>query len=165
MPRKIDPAAAQTVLGTLYPPPHDTPCRSRRRQKLGDVAGLTQFGVNLLTLPPSAWSSQRHWHTHEDEFVYVLSGEVTLETDAGAEVLKAGDCAGFKAGDGDGHCLKNLGDREAVVLEVGSRIEGDVAYYSEIDMMTVPGGKPFPYAHRDGTPYASNTRRGPETTD
>jgi uncharacterized cupin superfamily protein len=129
------------------------------------VAGLSQFGVNLLTLPPGAWSSQRHWHTAEDEFIYVLDGEVTLETDDGPEVLRAGDCAGFKAGDSNGHCLKNLSDRVALVLEVGSRIEGDVAYYSEIDMMTVPGGKPYPYAHRDGTPYLSNKRRGPDATD
>jgi uncharacterized cupin superfamily protein len=129
------------------------------------VAGLSQFGVNLLTLPPGAWSSQRHWHTAEDEFIYVLDGEVTLETDDGPEVLRAGDCAGFKAGDSNGHCLKNLSDRVALVLEVGSRIEGDVAYYSEIDMMTVPGGKPYPYAHRDGTPYPSNKRRGPDATD
>jgi uncharacterized cupin superfamily protein len=165
MSRKIDLAAAQTVVGTLYPPPFDEPCRARKRQKLGDVAGLSQFGVNLLTLPPGAWSSQRHWHTEEDEFIYVLAGEVTLETDDGPEVLRTGDCAGFKAGDSNGHCLKNLSDSVALVLEVGSRIEGDVAYYSEIDMMTVPGGKSAPYAHRDGTPYASIKRRGPDATD
>jgi uncharacterized cupin superfamily protein len=127
MSRKIELAAAQTAVGTLYPPPFDEPCRARVRQKLGDVAGLTQFGVNLLTLPPGAWSSQRHWHEREDEFIYVLAGEVTLESDEGAEVLRAGDSAGFMAGDSNGHCLKNLGDRDAVVLEVGSRIEGDVA--------------------------------------
>jgi uncharacterized cupin superfamily protein len=165
MTRRIDLAAAQTVVGTLYPPPYDKPCRARVRQKLGDVAGLTQFGVNLLTLPPGAWSSQRHWHTEEDEFIYVVAGEVTLQSDAGEEILRAGDCAGFKAGDSNGHCLKNLSDRDALVLEMGSRIEGDVAYYSEIDMMTVPSGKPFPYAHRDGTPYESNKRRGPDATD
>jgi uncharacterized cupin superfamily protein len=165
MSRKIDLTAAETVVGTLYPPPFDKPCRARKRQRLGDVAGLSQFGVNLLTLPPGAWWSQRHWHTAEDEFIYVLDGEVTLETDDGPEVLRAGDCAGFKAGDSNGHCLKNLSDRVALVLEVGSRIEGDVAYYSEIDMMTVPAGKPYPYAHRDGAPYLSNRRRGPDATD
>jgi uncharacterized cupin superfamily protein len=165
MSRKIDLVTAAAVIGTLYPPPYDQPCRARVRQKLGDVASLTQFGVNLLTLPPGAWSSQRHWHTAEDEFIYVLEGEVTLESDEGTEVLRAGDCAGFKAGDSNGHCLKNLSEGTVRVLEIGSRIEGDVAYYSDIDMMTVPSGEPAPYAHRDGTPYAGSKRRGPDATD
>ena len=83
MPLKhIDPATLPPVTGTLYPAPFDEPCRARQRRKLGDAAGLTQFGVNLLTLPPGAWSSQRHWHSHEDEFVYVLKGELMLVTDA-----------------------------------------------------------------------------------
>src|SRR5262250_560929 len=107
MKKRIDMAAVAAVVGTLYPPPYDVPCRARERKKLGDAAGLTQFGVNLLRLPPGAWSSQRHWHVGEDEFVYVLSGEVVLVTDEGEEILKPGDCAGFKANDGDGHCLQN----------------------------------------------------------
>jgi hypothetical protein len=82
-------------VGTFYPPPFHTPCLARARTKLGDAAGLTQFGVNLLRLPPGAWSSQRHWQTLSDEFVFVLAGEVTLVTDAGEEVLKAGEAAGF----------------------------------------------------------------------
>src|SRR5579872_5689219 len=100
--KRIDVGSLAAIVGTLYPPPFDQPCRSRSRRKLGDAAGLTQFGVNLLTLPPGAWSSQRHWHSKGDEFVYVLSGEVTLVTDAGDEILRAGDAAGFKAGDPDG---------------------------------------------------------------
>src|SRR5580692_6809559 len=99
MTKRIDPTALTPVIGTLYPPPFDQPCRARQRRKLGDAAGLNQFGVNLLLLPPGAWSSQRHWHTDSDEFVYVLSGEVTLVTEAGDELLRAGDAAGFKAGD------------------------------------------------------------------
>ena len=95
MTKRIDIAALVPVIGTLYPPPYDEPCRARARTKLGDAAGLTQFGVNLLHLPPGAWSSQRHWHTAGDEFVYVLSGEVTLVTDAGEEILHAGDAAGL----------------------------------------------------------------------
>src|SRR5438046_9201849 len=82
MPKRIDIAALTAVVGTLYPPPFDEPCRARERTRLGDSAGLTQFGVNLLRLPPGAWSSQRHWHTGEDEFVYVLAGEVVLVTAA-----------------------------------------------------------------------------------
>src|ERR1700693_6008408 len=130
MAKRIDVAALASVIGTLYPPPFDEPCRTRERTKLGDTAGLTQFGVNLLRLPPGAWSSQRHWHTGEDEFVYVVSGEVTLVTDGGAEVLHPGDAAGFKANDSNGHCLQNRSDRDAVVLEIGSRVTDETARYS-----------------------------------
>src|SRR5690606_22563863 len=102
-----------------------------------DAAGLTQFGVNLCTLPPGAWSSQRHWHTHSDELIQVVSGEVTLVTDAGEEVLRAGDFAGFKAGDRDGHCFQNRSDHDVVLLEIGTRTPVDAAHYSDIDMITV----------------------------
>ena len=89
---KINPADAKLISGCRYPPPYDKPCRSRTSLRLGDVAGLTQFGVNLQRLPPGTWSSQRHWHSHEDEFVYLLVGEVVLVTDSGEEILRAGDC-------------------------------------------------------------------------
>jgi uncharacterized cupin superfamily protein len=158
MAKRIDIAALPTIVGTLYPSPFDEPCRARQRTRLGDAAGLTQFGVNLLRLPPGSWSSQRHWHTGEDEFVYVLSGEVTLVTDAGEEVLRAGDAAGFKANDDDGHCLQNRSGQDAVVLEIGSRVKESMAHYSEIDMLAQPGGA---YTHRDGTPYPKTSRRGP----
>jgi uncharacterized cupin superfamily protein len=161
MAKRLDPVALSSVVGTLYPPPYDEPCRARERTRLGDAAGLTQFGVNLLRLPPSTWSSQRHWHTGEDEFVYVLSGEVVLVTDAGEEVLRAGDAAGFPANDLDGHCLQNRSDRDATVLEVGTRNKGSVAYYSGIDMVAPAGGKPAAYTRRDGTPYRDIKRRGP----
>src|SRR5258706_12786774 len=103
MSKRIDPASLHRIIGMQYPPPFDAPCRARERRRLGDAAGLTQFGVNLLRLPPGAWSSQRHWHTHDDEFVYVLSGEVVLVTNDGEEILRAGDAAGFKAGESNGH--------------------------------------------------------------
>jgi uncharacterized cupin superfamily protein len=156
MTRKIDVAKLETVLGTLYPPPFDQPCLLRERKRLGDAAGLTQFGVNLLRLPPGAASSQRHWHIKSDEFVYVLSGEVTLLGDAGEEVLRAGDAAGFAAGDTDGHCLQNRGTADALIIEIGTRFADDQVTYSDIDMMTVVGGG---YAHRDGTPYPPAGRR------
>lgn len=156
MAKKIDIASLPPLVGTLYPPPYDEPCLSRERRRLGDAAGLTQFGVNLLRLPPGAWSSQRHWHTEEDEFIVVLSGEVTLVTDAGPEILRPGAAAGFKAGDRDGHCLQNRSSADATVLEIGSRIPSDVAYYSDIDMMTAEDP---PYIHRDGTPYPNLGRR------
>ena len=148
---KIDIDAAPTRFGSAYPPPFDEPCRERKRWKLGDVAGLTQFGVNLMRLAPGVWTSQRHWHTHEDEFVYVLEGEVALVTDAGEEVLRAGDCAGFKAGDRDGHHLINRSDKEAVLLEVGGRTLEDACDYPDLDMIVGPGDEP--YRRRDGTPY------------
>jgi uncharacterized cupin superfamily protein len=160
--KRIDIDAIVPVVGTLYPPPFDQPCRGRRRQKLGDAAGLTQFGVNLLVLPPGAWSSQRHWQTESDELVYVLSGEVTLVTDDGEEILRAGDAAGFKAADPNGHCLQNRSQADARILEIGTRLANDGAYYSDIDMIAPPGGKPAPYAHRDGTPYENIRRRGPD---
>jgi uncharacterized cupin superfamily protein len=159
--KRIDSAALSPIVGTLYPSPFDGPCRARERKKLGDAAGLTQFGVNLLRLPPSAWSSQRHWHTGEDEFVYVLLGEVVLITDGGEEVLRAGDAAGFPANDLDGHCLQNRSDRDAQVLEIGTRTTGSVAYYSDIDMVAPAGGKPAAYTRRDGAPYQDIRRRGP----
>lgn len=149
--KKIDLDKAPTRTGSGYPPPHDVPCRDRKRWQLGEAAGLTQFGVNLLRLAPGSWSSQRHWHTHEDEFVHVLKGEVVLITNAGEEVLRAGDSAGFKAGDQDGHHLINRSDKEAVVLEVGGRAEEDACDYSDLDMIVGPGDAP--YRHRDGTPY------------
>jgi uncharacterized cupin superfamily protein len=161
MPKRIDIAAIAPIVGTLYPPPFDAPCRARARQKLGDAAGLTQFGVNLLRLPPGVWSSQRHWHTHDDEFVYVLRGEVVLVTDAGEEVLRVGDAAGFKAGDANGHCLQNRTDVEAVVLEIGARGGEDAAHYPDIDMIAPAHGKPAIYTRRDGRPYENIRRRGP----
>ena len=118
---------------------------------MGNAAGLTDFGVNLLRLPPGAWSSQRHWHSAEDEFVFVLDGEVVLVTDAGEEVLRAGDCAGFKAGVPDGHHLQNRSQRDATVLEVGSRKADDEGDYPDIDLRFLKGGLGF--AHEDGTPY------------
>lgn len=122
MTRKINVSALAPVIGTLYPPPYHEPCLSRERSRIGDAAGLTQFGVNLLRLPSGAWSSQRHWHTEADELVYVLAGEVTLVTDEGPELLRAGEAAGFKGADANGHCLRNLSDSDALVLEIGSRI-------------------------------------------
>jgi len=149
---KIDIETAPTRFGTGYPPPYDQPCQGRRRWKLGDAAGLTQFGVNLMRLPPGQWTSQRHWHTAEDEFVWVVEGEVVLVTDQGEQVLRPGDCAGFPAGVPNGHHIQNRSEREAVLLEVGSRRpETDGCDYPDIDMISDP--QTDAYLHRDGTPY------------
>ena len=160
MKKRIDIAALESLVGTLYPAPFDEPCRARARKRLGDAAGLTQFGINLLILPPGAWSSQRHWHDRSDEFVYVVSGEVVLVTDGGEEILRAGDAAGFKANDENGHHLQNRSGRDAQVLEIGTRLATDSAYYSDVDMMAPAGGKPARYTRRDGTPYPEKPRRG-----
>jgi len=159
MTKRIDVATLPMITGTLYPPPFDEPCRARQRTRLADAAGLTQYGVNLVRLKPGAWSSQRHWHIAQDEFIYILSGEVTLVTNAGAEILRAGDCAGFKAGDEDGHHLQNRSNADVTFLEIGTRLPGDGAYYSDIDMMIPASSKE--YCHRDGRPYPKQDRRGP----
>jgi uncharacterized cupin superfamily protein len=160
MSKKIDVNAARYVKGSRYPAPFDEPCKARSRRQLGDAAGLTQFGVNLLRLPAGTWSSQRHWHTAEDEFVFVLEGEVILVTDAGEEILRAGDCAGFRAGDPNGHHLQNRSDRDALILEVGTRNPmEDEAFYPDIDLHALKNRAG--YAHKDGTPYSSAKPRNP----
>jgi uncharacterized cupin superfamily protein len=152
MPKKIDIATTERIEGSRYPAPFDQPCNARVRRVLGDSAGLTQFGVNLCRLPPGAWSSQRHWHTAEDEFVYVLEGTVTLVTNSGEEILCAGDCTGFKAGTADGHHLQNRSDRDAVFLEIGTRREEeDETTYPDIDLHAPKGA--VGYTHKDGTKY------------
>jgi uncharacterized cupin superfamily protein len=148
--KKIDVAAAPQRNGSDYPSPYDRPCRERVRHALGDAAGLTHFGVNLQRLAPGGWSSQRHWHTAEDEFVYVLKGEVVLVTDGGEEILRAGDCAGFGAGVTNGHHLQNRTNSDALILEIGSRRpDQDVVEYPDIDLRWSATGK----THKDGTPY------------
>jgi len=149
---KIDVNTAPEVKGSRYPVPFDEPCRQRVRKRLGDAGGLTQFGVNLLTLAPGAWSSQRHWHTGEDEFVFVVSGEVVLKTNSGEEVLRAGDCAAFPKDDGDGHHVMNRSNAPAVLLEVGTRSQaGDVVRYPDIDLVFERKDEGF--TRRDGTAY------------
>lgn len=147
---KINPDAAPKGQGTRYPPPHDAPCKDRKWVRLGDAGGLTQFGVNLVTLEPGVWSSQRHWHEKEDEFVYVLDGELVLVTDAGEEVMRSGDCAAFKAGVRNGHCLQNRSTQPARFLVVGSRDEADWGEYPDIDMKFLPGRGG--YTRKNGEP-------------
>ncbi len=147
--KKIDIAGSDRSEGSDYPPPHDAPCRARVRHALGDAAGLTQFGVNLLRLLPGAWSSQRHWHSSDDEFVWVVQGEVTLVTNSGEEILRAGDAAGFRAGVADGHHLCNRSDRDALVLEIGGRSAADEVEYPDIDLRATPSG----YTRKDGTAH------------
>jgi uncharacterized cupin superfamily protein len=148
---KIDAAAVPKLLGTGYPAQFNTQCAGRVRQRLGDAGGLTDFGVNLMRLPPGNWSSQRHWHSHEDEFVFVLEGELTLIEDGGETVLRAGDCAAFPKGTGNGHHMINRSQAMALYLEVGSRSPADLTTCSDIDMMSANADGRF--VHKDGTPY------------
>jgi uncharacterized cupin superfamily protein len=151
--KKIDLSIVPAEPGGTYPSPFDEPCRAQACQRLARHAGLTQFGVNLTVIEAGAWSSQRHWHSHEDEFVWVLEGELTLITDAGEETLRAGDCAAFRSGDPDGHHLVNKSNRPARVLEIGSTVPEDRCTYPDIDMIADASG----YTHRDGTPYPTKT--------
>ena len=152
MAKRINLSKIPAITGSSYSAPFDLACAARARQRLGDAAGLTDFGVNLMRLPPGAWSSQRHWHSAEDEFVFIIDGEVVLVTDTGEELLRSGDCAGFKAGVKDGHHLQNRSGREAILLEVGSRrVAVDEGEYPDIDMRFLKNDEG--YAHRDGTPY------------
>lgn len=152
---KIAQSAAPEIRGVGYPPPFDAPCAGRIRRRLGAAGGLGDFGVNLMRLPPGGWSSQRHWHTHEDEFVFVLAGELTLVEDGGETLLRAGDCAAFPKNTGDGHHLINRSQETAVYLEVGSRHPDDVTTCSDIDLMSANADGRF--VRKDGAPYA----RGP----
>lgn len=148
---RIDIAKAPTKTGSAYPEPFQHRHVGKTRVRLGDGGGLTQFGVNRLTLPPGMWSAERHWHTKEDEFVWIVSGEVVLVTDEGETVLKAGDCAAFPAGAPDGHHLQNRSAADAVLLEVGSRRSGDAVAYPDVDL-DIPAGERG-YRHKDGTPW------------
>ena len=150
----IDPATLPPRRGSSYPEPFRNQAEGRIKRALGDPCGLTHFGVNLVELPPGCWSSQRHWHTHEDEFVYVLDGELTLVTDAGDQVLRAGMAAGFAAGSADGHHLINRSDRSAVYLEVGTRREDvDEVDYPDIDMAVRQGPDGQRYVKKSGEPH------------
>ena len=149
----LDPATVPVVRGSDYPPPFDRLVAARERRRLGDALGLTNFGVNLLRVPPGCASSQRHWHTRQDEFVYVLEGEVVLVTDGGEQTLRAGMAAGFPAGTGDGHHLVNRSGRDALLLEVGDRTAGDEVDYSDIDMLIRLVGGEERFMRKDGTLY------------
>ena len=149
---KVDIAAVPSRKGTGYPAPFNARSTERVRQRLGEAGGLTDFGVNLMQLPPGNWSSQRHWHSHEDEFVFVLQGELVLIEDGGETVLRAGDCAAFPKGSGNGHHMINRSDTVAIYLEAGSRHPADITTCSDIDMMSANADGRF--VHKDGTPYS-----------
>lgn len=150
---KLDIHSVPRHTGCGYPAPFDKPCLERVRRRLGNAGGLTDFGVNLLELQPGAWSSQRHWHSAEDEFVWVLEGEVTLIDDAGEHLMRPGDCATFAKGDRNGHHFVNRSNAPVRCLEVGSRRpDVDACDYPDVDLHIGPGRRAG-YSHKDGSPY------------
>jgi uncharacterized cupin superfamily protein len=151
---KIDIAGIPVEARTNYPPPLDRVVAGRERRRLGNAVGLDQFGVNLTTLKPGAASALRHWHEQEDEFVFVLEGEVMLIEDGGETVLKPGDAAGFKANNGNGHHLVNRSQRDAVYLEIGTRAKHDRVNYSDADLLVVRDDSGMRYTRKNGNPYA-----------
>ena len=150
---KIDIAKVPADTVNNYPEPFWKPIVGRERKRLGNAVGLTQFGVNLTTLKPGTWSSQRHWHASEDEFIYILEGEVVLCENHGEVVLKPGDAAGWKANAGNGHCLINRSDRDVVYIEVGSRIVNETVVYSDIDMRLERDKNGVRYLRKTGEPH------------
>ena len=150
----INPQEIEPRTGTGYPEPYRENVVARRKRVLGDAFGLTRYGVNLVELSPGTWSSQRHWHTHEDEFVFVVSGELTLITDAGEQKLGPGMVAGFPAGDSDGHHLVNNSGETASYLEIGDRNPQDEVFYPDIDLLYKANtDSEHEFTNRDGVPY------------
>ena len=149
----IDAATVTPTVGSNYPAQFKPLVAGRMKRRLGDAFGLKNFGVNLTTIKPGSASALRHWHAKQDEFVYIVSGELMLVTDAGEQLLTAGMCAGFAAGDSNGHHLVNRSARDAAYLEVGDRTPGDAAAYPDDDIAakSVDGG--WQFTRKDGTPY------------
>jgi len=147
---KIDISGVAAEVGSTYPEPWASQMGRRSFRELGEAAGLTLFGVVLVTMHPGDTSSLRHWHNREDEFVWVTSGELVLIQDGGETVLRTGDAAGFRAGDRDGHHIVNRSGAEASFLAVGTRAADDVCTYADVDLaFHAAAGK---FTRRDGTP-------------
>ncbi len=150
----IDPRELEARIGTGYPEPFRENVVSRSKRALGDAFGLSRYGVNLVELSPGTWSSQRHWHTHEDEFIYVISGHLTLITDEGAQELTPDMVAGFPAGDSNGHHLINKSEQTATYLEIGDRNSQDEVFYPDIDLLyKVNAEGKHEFSNRDGVAY------------
>lgn len=150
---KIDIDTIEVRTGSSYPKQVEGRTALRTQQSLGDAGGLTQFGVNLVTLVPGALSSLRHWHVQQDEFLMVTAGVCTLIDDHGETILNPGDCAAFPANDGNGHHLANNGNADAQFVVVGTRTPTETGHYSDIDMKVQVDETGFLFTRKDGTPY------------
>jgi uncharacterized cupin superfamily protein len=151
---KVDISKAKVRTGTNYPPQFQNVVHGREKSVLGDLVGLTQFGVNLTRLKPGAASALRHWHENEDEFVYMLEGELVLIEDEGETLLRPGDAAGFKAGVANGHHIVNKTPRDAVYLEIGTRAPAERAHYPDVDLEFIRDKDKVQVRHKSGEPYA-----------
>jgi uncharacterized cupin superfamily protein len=152
----VDPATLPEESGSPYPSPFDELVRGRHRRRLSPVLGIDAYGVNLLRVEPGAMSSARHWHSEQDEFVYVLEGEVVLVTDEGETPLKAGMAAGFPAGNPNGHTIANRSDSDAFVLEVGNRPDEEDVTYPDIDMSNQVRNRKPNFLRKDGSAFNSD---------
>jgi len=150
---KVDIAKVPVRSGSGYPAPFQAEYKERHKKPLGDVVGLTQFGVNLTRIAPGAASSLRHYHEQEDEFVFMIEGELVLIENDGETVLKPGDCAGFKAGSGNAHRLVNRSAADAVYLEVGTRAARERVHYPDVDLHLQRDDKSARWLHKSGEPY------------
>jgi uncharacterized cupin superfamily protein len=149
----LDPSAVEEKRGSAYPEPFKSRMGDRVKRRLGAACGLKHLGINLVTLGPGGQSSVRHWHTLEDEFVYVLEGEVVLVTNGGEQTLRAGMCAGYPAGSKDGHHFINRSSKPAKYLEMGTNVPGDTAFYPDDDLRLTEMEDGIVYAHKDGRTY------------
>ena len=150
---KIDIAKVRVSTKPYYPEPFARRVAGRETQRLGDAVGLTQFGVSLVRLKPGAAAGVRHWHENEDEFVYVVEGELVLIEDEGETPLTAGEAAGFKAGLPNGHCVVNRSAADGVFLIVGTRAKNERGHYPDDDLAYEFDGKAFRFTHKSGEPY------------
>jgi len=155
---KIDIAMIPPQQITSYPKKFAAVIAGREKQRLGDAVGLTQFGVNVTRIKPGSASALRHWHEQEDEFIYMLEGELVLAENDSEIVLEPGDAAGFKAGSGVGHCLINRGTRDAIYLEIGTRAASERVHYSDVDLIMERDGSGRRYLSRSGTPMQDERR-------
>ncbi len=151
----INPQDIPDKKGSNYPDQFKSFVAGRSKKRLGDVAGLENFGVNLVKLEPGSYSALRHWHAKQDEFVYVLEGEVTLVTNAGEQTLKAGMAAGFPAGEANGHHLINRSNTVAVYLEIGDRTPDDEVTYPDVDLMAKHSPNGWVFNKKNGSLYSS----------
>ncbi|MEM1361159.1 MAG: cupin domain-containing protein [Pseudomonadota bacterium] len=150
---KLDASKVPVKTGSIYPAPYDAQMAGRSSLRLGQAGGLTQFGVNLVSLEPGARSSLRHWHQNEDEFVMVTEGELILQTDAGETEMRAGEFAAFPAGGRDGHCFTNRSGAIARFLVIGSKAPREVVTYSDVDLVLTMGDGTVQFTRKDGSPY------------
>ena len=149
----IDPHSLPSYISSSYPPQFQEVVKGRSKKRLGNASGLTNFGVNLVFLEPGSCSALRHWHLKQDEFIYVLAGEITLVTNQGEQKLSVGDCAGFPAGEEDGHHLFNKSEQVAQYLEIGDRTKGDIVSYPDDDLVAKDSERGWVFTNKQGQEY------------